>query len=250
MSFDRPVIAVTVRVRQARGEPTLRTAADNGYLKGAEIAGGIPVTLSATLERETFRSVLGRSDGLILTGGQDVGPERYGETMAGAREVSPERDEMEFRATEIALERGIPILAICRGMQVLNVARGGSLYQDLATRTGSGLDHDRSGIHVSRAVHPIRVERTDLLEGVFPDGTFHTNSTHHQAIRELGEGLVAVARSPDDVVEAVEYRVPGDERWVAGVQWHPERMLEERTGTNRRIFERFGRAIAEHGRPR
>lgn len=241
---DRPFIAVTAKVRQDPGSPTLRTIIDNGYLRGTEIAGGTPVVVSPAQGEATSARLLEISEGLVLTGGEDVDPRRYGALEDGANRVSPERDELEVGLAERAIDRGIPILAICRGMQLLNVALGGSLVGDLLGEGRTERDHDQTGNMVSRDVHSVRVEGTRLLRGVFRDDTFRVNSTHHQGLREMADGLVPVAWSEgDDVVEAVEYRGDRTDAWIAGVQWHPERMLDERTGTNRRLFERFGQAV-------
>lgn len=241
---ERPFIAVTAKVRQDPGSPTLRTVIDNGYVRGAEIAGGTPVVVSPAQEEATSMRLLEISEGLVLTGGEDVDPRRYGALEDGANRVSPERDELEIALAERALDHGMPILAICRGMQLLNVALGGSLVADLLGDGRTERDHDRTGSMVSRDVHSVRVDGTRLLRGVFRDETFRVNSTHHQGLRELADGLVPVAWSEgDEVVEAVEYRGDRTEAWVAGVQWHPERMLDERTGANRRLFERFGQAV-------
>lgn len=241
---DRPFLALTAKVRQDPGSPTLRTVIDNGYVRGAEIAGGTPVVVSPAQQAATSARLLEISDGLVLTGGEDVEPQRYGSVDGRANRVSPERDELEVRLAEKALDRGVPILAICRGMQLLNVALGGSLVGDLLRDGRTEMDHDRTGSMVSRDVHSVRVGDARLLRGVFREDTFRVNSTHHQALGELADGLVPVAWSEeDDVVEAVEYRGGRTDAWVAGVQWHPERMLDESTGTNRRLFERFGRAV-------
>lgn len=243
---DRPFVAVTAPVKPRPDNPTLRTIVESGYLKGVEIAGALPVVLSPALEESTSGQLLQAASGLVLTGGGDVDPQRYGSAPEGARGVSPARDELEMQAAERALERGMPVLAICRGMQLLNVVLGGSLFRDLKKQRGGDLDHDRAGKMISRDIHDVRVEGLSLLEGVFQGEVFRANSTHHQGIREMGEGLVAVGWAEDDLVEAVEYRDGRSSGWVVGVQWHPERMLDERTGTNRRLFERFGQAVREY----
>lgn len=247
----RPLIAVTVPVRRRAGAPTVGALAETGYIKGAEIAGGIPALLSPAHEEATSAELLDLASGLVLTGGEDVDPRRYGGRESAVERVSPERDELEVQVAERALERGLPILAICRGMQLLNVMLGGTLYEDLLAQEVTETDHDRTGNAVSRHIHEVRLDGVELLAGVFRSKTFGTNSTHHQALRELGDGLEAVGWAEDGVVEVVEYRDGGAGGWVAGVQWHPERMLDERTGTNRRLFERFGQAVreaAERGR--
>lgn len=243
---DRPLVALAVPVKPDPEEPTHRTVLNSGYVRGAEIAGATPVVLSPAQAESTSAHLLSLSSGLVLTGGEDVDPRRYGAAENGAELIAPERDELEVRALERALERGLPVLAICRGMQLLNVVLGGSLFGDLLSQRESDLDHDRAGKMVSRDIHGVRLEEPSVLDGVFESDTFRANSTHHQGVRELGEGLVAVGWSEDGLVEVVEYRGDATESWIAGVQWHPERMLDERTGTNRRLFERFGRAVREY----
>ncbi len=241
-----PLIAVTVPVRRRASAPTVGGLTETGYLKGTEIAGGIPLVVSPDQAKATTDELLALASGVVLTGGEDVDPRRYGGIEESAVHVSPERDEQESEVIEQALQRDLPMLAICRGMQLLNVVLGGTLYEDLASQRDGRLDHDRTGRDISRDVHEVRVDGVDLLDGVFRDGGFRCNSTHHQAIREPGEGLEPVGWSEDDLVEVVEYRGDRTEAWVAGVQWHPERMLDEPTGTNRRLFERFGRAVREN----
>lgn len=244
---SRPLVAVTVPVRRRAQAPTLGGLTETGYVRGTEIAGAVPLVLSPDQEKATTAALLSMASGVILSGGEDVDPRRYGGTEGAAGDVSPERDELEAEVVERAFERDLPMLLICRGVQFLNVHLGGTLYEDLASQRDGGLDHDRTGRDISRHVHEVRVDGADRLEGVFGDGPFRCNSTHHQAIRELGEGLVPVGWAEDSLIEVVEYRGDRTDAWVAGVQWHPERMLDERTGTNRRLFERFGRAVRERG---
>lgn len=239
----RPLIALTAPVKED-GESGLRSVVvEEGYERGVQIARAVPLVISPALEPETVERFLGMMDGLVLTGGEDVDPERYGEEPLESTYFSPERDALELRVAERALEREIPILAICRGMQLMNVMLGGTLYQDLASQRESAVDHDRTGEDARRPVHGVRVEHTPWLDGVFQGPDFRINSSHHQGVRDLGEGLEAVAWAEDGLVEAVEYRANGTGGWTVAVQWHPERMLAERTGTHRRLFERFGGAV-------
>lgn len=240
---DRPLVVVTAKVRPLEERAAARVELETGYLEGVLAAGMQPVVVSPAQGLDAVRELLAAAHGLLLTGGEDVDPGRYGEAPAGSRNVSVERDEIEFAAAEIALERKLPTLAICRGMQLLNVVRGGRLYQDLRSQTGTEVRHDRAGAHADRAVHDVRVEGPRLLEGVFRETSFGINSSHHQAVRDLGDGLTPVAWASDGVIEAVELRNHGRLPWTAGVQWHPERMLGERSGANRRLFLRFGHEV-------
>ncbi len=233
-------VAVTAPVRDSDiGMP--RVVLEAGYLRAIRVAGGLPLILSSLDDKATRERLFRLAGGLMLTGGEDVDPAAYGQTPDGARTVSPERDGMELELLRRALERRIPVLAICRGIQLLNVGLGGTLYQDLYTQRGQEIDHDRYR-EFDGHIHAIRTANAERLATVFDSDEIVQNSAHHQGIRELAPGLNAVAWAPDGVVEAVEY---GEDRaaWTCGVQWHPERKIDEATGTNRRLFERFGEEI-------
>ena len=239
-----PLIAITAPVRDSDiGMP--RVVLEAGYLQAVRVAGALPVVLSPLDDDDTRERLLGLSAGLLLTGGEDVDPARYGQAPDGARTVSPERDAMELDLLHRALEVGMPVLAICRGVQLLNVALGGTLFQDLYTQRGQEIDHDRYR-EFDGHIHSIRTREPGLLAPVFAEPEFVQNSAHHQGIRDLSPELTAVAWAPDGLVEAVEYRAPGA-AWTCGVQWHPERKIAEPSGTNRRLFETFGEEIRRSG---
>ncbi len=239
------LIAVTAPVIESDiGMP--RVVLEAGYLQAVRVAGGLPLVFSS-LDNEATRDRMFRlAAGLLLTGGEDVDPARYGQMPDGARTVSPERDVMELSLVEQALERAMPVLAICRGIQILNVALGGTLYQDLFAQRDAEIDHDRYR-EFDGHIHSIRVDGAERLADVFQVKEFVQNSAHHQGIRDLSPDLTAVAWAPDGLVEAVEYRAEGS-AWTCGVQWHPERKVEEGTGTNRRLFEVFGREMRRAAR--
>jgi len=232
-----PFIAITASVRDSDiGMP--RVVLEAGYLQAVRVARGLPLVFSPLDDEFTREHMFELAGGLLLTGGEDVDPSRYGQAPDGARTVSPERDAMELTLLEQALERRIPVLGICRGIQILNVALGGTLFQDLFTQRGKDIDHDRYR-EFDGHIHSIRTDAPRRLAGVFEVDEFVQNSAHHQGIRDLSPELTAVACAPDGLVEAVEYRA-GGAAWTCGVQWHPERTIEEPTGTNRRLFQVFG----------
>lgn len=255
-----PVVVTATVIGEEGSRPATRL--EVGYTRGLVEARLVPLVASPALGGEAATALLDRAAGLVLTGGEDVDPSLYGEPMRGARDVSPERDELELLLLEAALARGLPVLAICRGAQLLNVALGGTLWQDLPTQRPGEVAHDPDAGDRSPD-HPIRLEDPALLDGVPVGGVARVNSSHHQGLRELGRGLVAVARAEDGLVEAVGRRVdggggsgggevgggrggegrsPGDlGAWVVGVQWHPERNLER--ALNRGLFRRFGREV-------
>ena len=172
-----------------------------------------------------LRELAAGAQGLVLCGGIDVAPERYGEEVLPHAnvEISPERDAMEWNLLDAAREANVPVWGVCRGFQVLNVYLGGSLWQDLPTQFPSQIDHSVSDTPdvLAHTVHVIEPEAPlgERLTREVP----RVNSRHHQAVKRLGEGLVPVALSPDGLVEAAF--LDGDGWWVRGVQWHPENLI-------------------------
>jgi putative glutamine amidotransferase len=201
--------------------------------------------VSSLDDESTLDRMMASASALMLTGGEDVDPAWYGEELDGARRVSTARDAMEQKLLIRALDQRIPVLAICRGMQVLNVTLGGTLYQDLARDFDDSIDHDRWR-EFDEFVHSVRVEGEELLKNVCDNSQTDQNSAHHQGVNRLAGDLTPVAWAPDGLIEAVEYRRPGA-AWTAGVQWHPERRIDRDCGVNRRLFERFGDAVREFG---
>ena len=183
--------------------------------------------------------------GLLLVEGEDVTPARYRAAKTDLKYVEathPLRDEIEIRLIRAAFRRDLPILAICRGSQLLNVASGGSLYTDVQTQKRSTLKHiDRE--HYDTYRHPISIVPGSLLESWFGRSRLMVNSYHHQGIRRLASRFTAMAHAPDGLVEAY---VDPAARFVVGLQFHPERMLSEYRG-NRRVWQSFGSAVRKAG---
>lgn len=192
---------------------------------------------SPTLLRELAET----ATGLVLCGGVDVAPERYGETVRpdAQVEVFPERDELEWSLLDLARERRLPVWGVCRGFQVLNVYLGGSLWQDLPTQLPSQIDHYVSTTPDTLA-HPVQVIEPgapigERLTGELP----RVNSRHHQAVKKLADGLVPVALSPDGLIEAAI--LDREDWWVRGVQWHPENLVA--LDPQRALWSDFVRAV-------
>jgi len=208
----------------------------NERYRGALLcAGALPEEVSLSLPGDTAS---GEFDGLLLAGGPDVDPARYGEAPAAPGvDVRPERDSHDFRLLSRALERKIPVLGICRGIQVLNVALGGTLWQDLPSQRGRGVVHGAGSEDERSADHALRAaggagSGSRFARAVAAETS--VNSRHHQAVKDLAPGLAALAASPDDVVEAVER--PGDV-FCAAVQWHPEDSVAR--GADKALFRAF-----------
>lgn len=215
--MKRPLIGITATYDDRRaGFHSFR----QDYVRSVELGGGLPVVIAALREPQNASDFLDRLDGLVLSGGSDVDPALYGKAphpKLGA--VVRERDDFELALTRAALERDLPVLAICRGHQVLNVATGGTLIQDIPSVVERGGDHDARSERWERS-HEVRVEPGSRLHRILGRDRVDVNSFHHQAIDTLGQGLVVSARSPaDGIIEGVE--LPG-RRFVLGVQWHPE----------------------------
>lgn len=205
-----------------------------GYMKGIEHAGGIPVMLPLTANRDMLETIFSRIDGLVLTGGHDVNPAVYGEkTEDFCGRLCPERDEMELALIQRALEKDMPVLGICRGLQIMNAALGGSLYQDLGAQNGTEIDHDMKKPY-DRAAHSINLEMKAPLFGLLGQESVGVNSRHHQAIKELAPTLKSMAAAEDGIIEAVY--VP-DKRFFWGVQWHPEHWDDDETSV--KILQAF-----------
>jgi gamma-glutamyl-gamma-aminobutyrate hydrolase PuuD len=212
----RPVLGITTYLESARWGFWDRAAAlvPRSYLDAAVAAGGVPVLLppAAGGAFDAVRAI----DGLLLSGGADVDPARYGEVPGPHAITRPDRDSWELELLHAALEQGRPVLAVCRGMQLLNVAFGGSLHQHLPDLVDS--DDHLPVMGVFGRVD-VRVAPDSRLAGIIGTVDLTVSCHHHQAVRELGAGLVASAWAVDGSVEAIEH--PGHS-FVLGVQWHPE----------------------------
>jgi len=201
------------------------TAVPDSYLRALQRVGAIPLIIpvmpSGVILEHLFRMI----DGLLLIGGPDLEPIHFNQApMPGLRKVTPERDRMELLVSQWALASDLPILAICRGIQVLNVASGGTLWQDIASQRPKALKHDYHPDYpedfLAHDIQPLAGSRLAEMVGT---AAIAVNSIHHQAIDQLGQGLRPVAWAPDGIIEAVEGT---DARWIVGVQWHPEWLMD------------------------
>lgn len=206
-----------------------------GYMDGIDQAGGLPVVLHMTSDADRIEQLCSLCSGFLFTGGHDVSTDIYGEEpIPGKVAACRKRDEMETKVLDIALAEDKPVLGICRGIQFINAALGGSLYQDLPLQHPSGVDHHMSPPY-DRAVHKVRLlSGTPLAEllGIEETGV---NSYHHQAVKKLSEKLTAMAISEDGLTEAAY--MPG-KKYVWALQWHPE-FSYKTDGNSRKIFRSF-----------
>ena len=184
-------------------------------------------------------AILGSVAGLVLTGGEDVDPARYGETRhEKIRSVNTARDATESALIEGARDRRMPVLAICRGIQILNVALGGTLVQDIPSQCGTEIRHDEETARDSRT-HAIAIESGSRIANAMGTALCSVNSFHHQSVNRVADGMRVTARSPDGVIEGLESI--GDDWWVMAVQWHPEELIENHEPWDRGLFKAFAR---------
>ena len=198
---------------------TITSGCNMDYIQAVVRAGGAPLLVPCIPDTGALEAAVQAADALLLTGGGDVNSLVYGqEPHPQSKYQDPVRDEMEFTVTRLALERGLPILAVCRGAQLLNVALGGTLIQDIPTQVKDPINHYSHGTDVV-LLHSIDIETGTLLHRILESGVTAVNSYHHQTVDRLGAGLRVNSRARDGVVEGIEAE---DGRPVLGVQFHPE----------------------------
>lgn len=191
------------------------------YVRTVRAMDAMPLVIPASGDEQMIRDYVERLDGWLLSGGADVDPSRYGEEpLPELGPVYPERDQFEIELIRTVIERDKPIMAICRGMQVLNVACGGTLYQDIRYVCDDPLQHQQKSAHAV-ATHTVEIGYGTKLHRIMQREQIRTNSLHHQAVKQIASGFSVCARAKDGVVEAIE---SPSHRFVLGVQWHPEAM--------------------------
>lgn len=232
--MSKPRIGITMRLEL----DTRRFYLGRDYSEAIEGLGAIPFHLSLIPNEEYIAEALNNLDGILLPGSDtDVDPKYFGEEPhPKLKRIIPEKEETDFLVLAQAEKLKIPVLGICFGMQALNVARGGSVFQDIEAQIPNALKHEQ-GTPLERSSHTIEIENESLLSSLAENKTLaRVNSHHHQSIKAVGENLKATARAKDGVIECIE-DTRGD-RFVLGVQWHPE--LSWKTDElSRNIFETF-----------
>jgi putative glutamine amidotransferase len=249
MSKTRPVILVSAHTEREGSEfPDAAISLSQRYSDAIYAAGGLPLVLPCTRDQSIVREAIRHVAGVLLSGGEDVKPELYGADLppAVATTVVPadgDRDLFELILIDELFRQRRPLLAICRGQQILNVALGGSLIADLPLQRPGGIDHNRQPERF-QAVHDVMPEPGTLLAQLADNAPFGVNSTHHQAVDRVAPPLRVAARSADGVIEALEAQ-PGLEvlPYLVSVQFHPER-LRDRHPVHAKIFDSFIRACA------
>lgn len=214
----KPRIGITTFLEN-REKKTYSSISYN-YLNSVLLAGGIPVPIPIVEDKNDIKQYVDLIDGIIFTGGEDVTPLYYNENPTRYIDyTSPERDEQEIQLLKEVLSRNIPVLGICRGIQIINVALGGTLYQDINSQVTGSLGHSPSELPVHHLFHTIDIQQGSKLYDIFGTQNLKVNSFHHQSVKELGKGLKISALSTDGIIEAVEGT---EEDFLVAVQFHPE----------------------------
>ncbi|GAP64376.1 putative glutamine amidotransferase [Ardenticatena maritima] len=234
----RPVIGITTSTLKPKPEfPLTQVATTRAYSEAVMRAGGIPLLIPPL--PEIAEMYLDAIDGLILSGGGDIAPWRYTTEPPHPQVygLDETRDALEVALAQAAVARDMPLLAICRGMQVLAVALGGTLIQHIPDAIPSALEHRPEPLRVPLPRHEVQIAEGSRLAAVLETQRLSVNSGHHQAVRTVAEPLQVVAHAPDGVVEAIEVRKA---RFVVGVQWHPELLGDE--AVHQRLFKQLVQA--------
>lgn len=228
----RPLIGITTQTLHSidgipEGLPS-SWMMNQRYLYAVAAAGGVPVMVPLMVDdRAALREIYLRLDGILIPGGVDMDPATFGDgPHAALGRIDADRDTVELEFTRWAIADRKPLLGLCRGAQVINVALGGTLYQDLASEYPGAIKHDyfpTAGYSRDHLAHTVEVKAGSRLAGVTGESVVRVNSMHHQGIHRLGEGLIATALAPDGLIEAVE---SPNGQFLVGVQWHPESLMD------------------------
>ena len=242
----QPIIGIPCfsMIRPDTGRPIY--ASNQTYVEAVLRAGGAPILIPPLANKPALGVIQDQLDGLLLAGGADLDPSLYGERpLPECQSPDPERDAMELAIARWALDQGLPVFGVCRGMQLLNVACGGTLYQHVPAECPDALDHEQPGQARSHIAHDISVQPDSLLAGILGDLHPGVNSFHHQAVHQVGRGLRVTASAEDGIIEAME--MPEAAAFVLAVQYHPEELEAVDIGSHR-LFLAFVQAAADRKR--
>lgn len=233
MFNGKPVIGLTGSYKPDPETP--QHFLNQSYFDAIRHFGGIPLLIPVLAEDTELAFLLKQCDGILLTGGNDLDPALFGESVLNDTVViAAERDEAEFRVLDLAVQRNLPIFGICRGIQVMNVYFGGTLYQDIPSQIPSDISH-RMEKPFHRTCHSCMVEKDTPLHNLAGVSRFGVNSHHHQAVMDLAHGFIAMGHSEDGIIEAI---CDPAKAFCWGVQWHPERIWDIEN-VSAKLFEAF-----------
>ncbi len=237
----RPVIGIPCQEDFRAGSKRPVYGNNRTYVHAVESAGGLPILIPMLNDLSELQELLPRLDGILLSGGIDMQPSLYGAQPHPAEdEPDPRLDEFELAIVSWALEEDLPVLGVCRGMQLINVLLGGTLYQDIASQCPGSLSHCRRELPRTELTHTVTIEAGSCMERVLGQCLISVNSLHHQAIKDPGRGVYISGRADDGIAELME--LPG-KRFVLGIQGHPEELYGD-VPIFARLFNAFVRACA------
>lgn len=237
-----PVIGLTVNRLSYGNRRSLYHALSEAYINAVVNAGGIPLLIPLGLPEKDWGLLCDHLDGILLTGGSDIDPARFnGRNHPSVYDIDSDRDALEIALVQRAAAIQMPFLGICRGVQAINVALGGTLYTHIPDQLSGAVRHDwYPNIPRNHRAHEVTLEPTSRLAGILGATHLQVNSLHHQGLEQLGQGLIAVGRAPDGLVEAVEL---SGHAFGIGVQWHPEWLQDD--PAMRSLIRAFIEAAAE-----
>jgi putative glutamine amidotransferase len=236
--MSAPLVALTATTKMIDGWPRVRL--NEAYVNAVRAAGMTPLIVPP-LEPKELEPVLDAVMGLVLTGGEDIDPAEYGETRhPEVQSVHTRRDKCELHLARRARERKLPTLAICRGIQVVNVAFGGTLVQDIPSQRPSNINHDQSEKREHR-LHDVRVEPKSRLARALDATMASVTTSHHQSVDRVAPGMNVTARADDGIIEGMES--PNDDWWMLAVQWHPEELINDDKPWDRGLFRAFANRL-------
>jgi putative glutamine amidotransferase len=240
--MSKPVIGLTTsRMPNPSRQPAFGT--NVAYTKSVADAGGLPVLIPLNFSNDDLDLLLTQFDGILFTGGYDIDPRRYGNQPHPKVEgVDVERDRVEMHLIQALIDMGKPFFGICRGCQVVNIALGGNLYEDLPEQFHGNILHDNHDHPRNYLAHTVEVQSTSGLSQILTNGTTSVNSLHHQGINKLAQGLQVSALAPDGLVEAFDL---SNYPFGLAVQWHPEELQEYATMSH--LFQAFVQACQTDG---
>ncbi|MDM8520774.1 gamma-glutamyl-gamma-aminobutyrate hydrolase family protein [Anaerolineales bacterium HSG6] len=247
MSQSHPVIGVPCRsdISAVYAERVLM-AQNTTYIDAITTAGGIPILIPLKLQKEQLEAIFERVDGLVFTGGGDIDPTYYNETVQvdNLDDIQSDRDRVEIALMQMAIAKQKPFFGICRGMQIMNVATGGALWQDIPQQKPDSLRHDyfrQTGQHFERdyLAHTVAFVDDSRIAAILQTNNMQVNSLHHQGVKSLAPTLQAVAHSEDGIIEALEI---ADHPFALSVQWHPEELVNHHESA-RELFAAFVREV-------
>jgi putative glutamine amidotransferase len=244
----RPIIGIpTQTLHSIEGIPEALPESwvmNQRYSRVVAASGGVPVMIPLLDDESSLRALYDLTDGLLLPGGVDLDPATYGESpLPTCGRLDPARDRVELQFARWAIAEGKPLFGLCRGLQIVNVALGGTLYQDIAAQRSDAIKHDyfpTAGFARDHVAHPVAIASGSRLDALVGAVSLGVNSMHHQAVKDLAPGLVTTAIAPDGVIEALE---SSGDQFVIAVQWHPE-SLTDRDPRMHRLLTGFVQAAA------